>query len=54
MRVPPGSIGQWPSATENITAADADPRGQDALHQAAELELKLRDLAARKRNVLPR
>jgi len=54
MRVPPGSIGQWPSATENITAADADPRGQDALPQAAELELRLRDLAARRRNVLPR
>ena len=53
-RVPPGSIGQWPSAAENITAADADPRGQDALQQAIELEQKLRDLAGRKRNVLPR
>ncbi|MFN2623424.1 MAG: FecR domain-containing protein [Chthoniobacterales bacterium] len=53
-RVPPGSIGQWPSASGNITAADGDPRGQDALEQAAELEQKLRDLAVRKRNVLPR
>jgi hypothetical protein len=53
-RVPPGSTGQWPSADGNITAADADPRGQAALQQAAELEQKLRDLAARTRNVLPR
>jgi hypothetical protein len=54
IRVLPGSIGQWPSAGGNITAADADPRGQDVLQRAAELEQKLRDLEGRKRNVLPR
>ena len=53
-RVPPGSIGQWPSVNGNITAADADPRGQDAVQQAPGLDQKLRDLAAQKRNVLPR
>jgi hypothetical protein len=53
-RVPPGSIGQWPAKEANITAADADQRGQADLQQATELEQKLRELADKKRNVLPR
>jgi len=53
-RIPPGSIGQWPAADRDLTAADADPRGQADLEQAAELEQKLRDLAGRTRDVLPR
>jgi hypothetical protein len=53
-RVPPGSIGRWPSTNENITAADADPGGQDDLQKAIELEQELRDLMKRKRNILPR
>jgi len=53
-RVPPGSIGQWPVKDANVTAADADPRGQEDLQQATELEQKLRELAGKKHNVLPR
>ncbi len=53
-RIPPGSVGEWPSAGPNITAADANPRGQEDLQQAIEIEQKLRDLMIRKRNVLPR
>lgn len=53
-RIPPGSIGQWPAGDGNLTQADADPRGQDDLQQATELEQKLGDLASRTRNVLPR
>ena len=53
-RIPPGSIGQWPAKDANVTAADADPRGQEDLQQATELEQKLRELAGKKHNVLPR
>jgi hypothetical protein len=53
-RVPPGSVGQWPSAGANITAADADPRGQEDLEKGVELDRKLRELANQKRNVVPR
>jgi len=53
-RIPPGSIGQWPSADGNIIAAAVDPHGQDDLQQGLELEQKLRDLTSEKRNVLPR
>lgn len=53
-RVPPGSIRQWPAKDSNITAADADLRGQEDLQRATELEQKLRELADKKRNVLPR
>lgn len=53
-RVPPGSIGEWPSADGRFTAASEDSRGQDALQQGIELEGQLRDLIGRKRNVLPR
>jgi hypothetical protein len=53
-RVPPGSIGQWPAKDANVTAADADPRGQEELQHATELEQKLRDLSGKTRNVLPR
>jgi ferric-dicitrate binding protein FerR (iron transport regulator) len=53
-RVPPGSVGEWPSAGANITGAEVDPRGQEDLQQAIEIEQKLRELMARKRNVLPR
>ena len=53
-RIPPGSIGQWPAANANVTAAETDPRGQDDLLKATEIEKKLRDLASRTRNILPR
>jgi hypothetical protein len=53
-RVPPGSVGQWPSTGAAITAADADPRGQEDLEKGVELDRKLRELANQKRNVLPR
>lgn len=53
-RVPPGSTGQWPSANGNITAAAADPQGQDDLQKAIELEQELRALINGRRNALPR
>jgi prepilin-type processing-associated H-X9-DG protein len=53
-RIPPGSFGQWPSAAPNLTQAEADPVAQDDLQQAVEVERILRNLAAQKRNVLPR
>lgn len=53
-RVPPGSIGQWSAKDAKVTAADADPRGEEELQQATELEQKLRELSDKKRNVLPR
>ncbi|HEY8835109.1 MAG TPA: hypothetical protein VIM09_05950 [Chthoniobacterales bacterium] len=54
IRVPPGSVGEWPSAGANITAAEADPVAQEDLQQAIEVEQMLRGLAAPKRNALPR
>lgn len=53
-RIPPGSVGQWPSTAAAFTAADADPRGQEDLEKGIELDRKLRELAAQKRNILPR
>lgn len=53
-RVPPGSFGVWSATGGNVIAADADARGQDDLHHAAEVEQKLQALARQKRDVLPR
>jgi hypothetical protein len=53
-RIPPGSVGQWPSGTSSITNADTDPVAQEDLQQAVEVEQMLRGLVAAKRNVLPR
>ena len=52
-RIPPGSVGEWPSGTSNITNAEADPRAQEDLQQALEVEQMLRGLTASKRNALP-
>jgi hypothetical protein len=54
IRIPPGSVGEWPAPSANITAAESDPRAQEDLQQAIEVEQMLRGLAAPKRNVLPR
>jgi len=54
IRVAPGTVGEWPSAGTNLTAAEADPRGQEDVQQAIEIEQRLRDLASRRRNELPR
>lgn len=53
-RIPPGFIGQWPSAAPNITQAEADPTAQEDLHQAIETEQILRKLSAQRHNTLPR
>jgi hypothetical protein len=54
IRVPPGSVGQWPSAASNLTQADADPVAQQDLQEAVETEQILRKLSAERRDVLPR
>jgi hypothetical protein len=53
-RIPPGSVGEWPSTGPNITVAESDPRGQEDLQQAVEFEQKLRAFTMQRRNVLPR
>lgn len=53
-RIPPGSVGEWPSATSNVNNAEADPAAQEDLGRAIEAEQILRKLAAQKRNALPR
>lgn len=53
-RIPPGSVGRWPSSGPNVSKAEDDPVAQEDLHQAIEAEQTLRTLAARKRNILPR
>jgi hypothetical protein len=53
-RIRPGWIGQWPSAGENPRPADTDPRGQEDLQRAVELEPQMRELLNKQRNVLPR
>lgn len=54
IRVPPGSLGEWPRTTSNISQAEADPVAQEDLQQAIEAEQMLRGLAAPKRNIPPR
>ena len=53
-RIPPGSVGEWPSQAANLSKAEADPVAQEDLQQAIEVEQMLRGLAAAKRNALPR
>jgi hypothetical protein len=53
-RIPPGSIGQWPSPVPNIAQAETDPTAQEDLAQAIETEQILRKLSAQKHNALPR
>jgi hypothetical protein len=53
-RIPPGSVGQWPSAAPNLSRGDADPVAQEDLQQSVELEQILRKFSAQKRNLLPR
>lgn len=53
-RIRPGWIGQWPSAGENPRPADTDPRGQEDLQRAVELEPLMREMLNKQRNVLPR
>jgi ferric-dicitrate binding protein FerR (iron transport regulator) len=53
-RIPPGSVGEWPSASSNLTKAETDPVAQEDLQQAVEVEQMLRGLVASKRNILPR
>ncbi|HSP45672.1 MAG TPA: hypothetical protein VLO30_06740 [Chthoniobacterales bacterium] len=53
-RIPPGSVGQWPSAGPNITQAEADPVAQEDLQEAVEVEQILRRLSTQKRNAFPR
>jgi hypothetical protein len=53
-RIPPGSVGQWPSTGTNITPAEADPVAQEDLQQAVDVEPILRRLSTQKRNAFPR
>ena len=53
-RIPPGSVGQWPSADATISTAEADSRGQDDVQKAIQLEQQMRALLSQKRNILPR
>ena len=53
-RIPPGSVGQWPSPASNVSRAEADPVAQEDLQQAVEVEQMLHGLTANKRNALPR
>ncbi len=54
IRIPPGFVGEWPSPGPNISAAEADPRSQEELQRAIEIEERLRNLMAQRRNILPR
>lgn len=54
MRISSGSVAESSGTTLNITPADADPVAQDSVVEALQFEQKLRDLAERNRNLLPR
>ncbi|HEY2139967.1 MAG TPA: hypothetical protein VGH00_07800 [Chthoniobacterales bacterium] len=54
IRIPPGSVGRWPSPPPNVDKAEADPIAQEDLAYAIEAEQILRRLSAQKRNSRPR
>jgi hypothetical protein len=53
-RIRPGWIGQWPFAGENLSPADADPRAQEDIQRAMDLEQQMRILLNKRRDLLPR
>ena len=53
-RIASGFAAKTSGTTLDVTPADAEPATQDNLVEALQLEQKLRDLAGRNRNALPR
>lgn len=53
-RISAGFVGETSGSTLNLNPAETDPAGQENLVDALQAEQKLRELAAARRNVLPR